>query len=67
MKSLSGKFADKAVFGKVDVDNDRMLGLQYKVEALPTILFFKDGVVVDQMIGNQPKNIIADRVNELLK
>lgn len=59
-KEVSG-----AKVATVDVDEHSGLGQQYNIMSLPTFLFFKDGKVMDQMIGVQDKNILKAKLEEL--
>lgn len=49
----------------VDVDEQSGLGQQYNIMSLPTFLFFKDGKVMDQMVGVQDKNTLRAKLEEL--
>jgi thioredoxin 1 len=48
---LSEEFADKAVIGKVDVDANNKVAMQFGVMSIPTVIMFKDGKEVDRKIG----------------
>lgn len=61
-KELEGK----ARFVKLDADKNQKLTRKYKVMALPTLLFFKDGELVDRSSGVTSKNAILKRVKPLL-
>ena len=61
-KTLEGK----ARFVKLDADKNKKLSKKYKVMALPTILYFKDGKLVDRTSGLVTKNSIVNRVKPLL-
>jgi len=52
---LAGEFEGKAKVGKVDVDKESSLARQYNISAIPALLIFKDGKVVDQFIGVRSK------------
>ena len=49
---------------KVNVDENQQLAGQYQIMSIPTLLFFKGGRVVDQMIGAVPKQKIVDTLNK---
>ncbi len=57
----------RAKVAKVDVDDNARIAAQYGIRAIPTLLFFKDGQVVDQVIGVAPKQVLADKLTFLLK
>jgi len=64
---LSNDYAGKAVIGKVDVDANQGITLKYGVRNIPTILFFKNGVVVDKQVGAVPKQKLAEKLDALMK
>ena len=51
--------------GTLDVDEQSNLAQQYNVMSVPTMLFFKDGKVMDQMVGVQSKDVIKAKLEEL--
>ena len=51
METLADRYEGKALVAKVDVDEQRELAIQYRVMSVPTVLFIKDGKVVDRKIG----------------
>ena len=61
---LAGEFEGRAKVGKVDVDAETDLAKQYNISAIPTLLIFKDGKVVNQIVGLRGK---ADLKKELEK
>ena len=52
---LAGEFEGKAKVGKVDVDKESSLAQQYNISAIPALLIFKDGKVVEQFVGVRSK------------
>ena len=64
--SLAEKYDGKAKIGKVDVDADQDLAIQYGITSVPTILFFKDGELVETVQGYNPENVFASKLDELL-
>lgn len=63
---LGTEFGDKVKVGKVNVDENQQLAAKYGIMSIPTIIIFKDGKVVEQFIGVQPKNVYADALNKHL-
>ena len=55
VEQLAAERADAVKVGKVDSDANPQLSARFNVRSLPTLLFFKDGQVVDQIIGAVPK------------
>ncbi|NNE71676.1 MAG: thioredoxin [Rhodothermales bacterium] len=62
---LAADFEGRAKIGKVDVDTNPQTAMNYNVRSIPTLLFFKDGRVVDQLIGTAPKRVLAERLESL--
>ena len=60
---LSQDFEGKAVVGKVDVDNNQEVSVQYGIRNIPTLLIFKNGEVVDKIVGVNPKSVIAEKLS----
>ncbi|MEM1127023.1 MAG: thioredoxin [Bacteroidota bacterium] len=65
IEELAADFDGKAVVGKLDVDHNQQVAMQYGVRSIPTLLFFKDGQVVDQLVGAVGKQALASKLNAL--
>ena len=63
IEELHGDYDGKAVVGKVDVDNNQQIAMQYGIRNIPTVLIFKNGEVVDKFVGVAPKASIAEKLN----
>jgi thioredoxin 1 len=63
---LANTFEGKANICKVNTDEQQDLAVKYGVRSVPTILFVKDGEIVDQLIGAQSKQALEDKINSLL-
>ncbi len=63
IEELAGEFEGKAVIAKVNVDENPNTAAQFGIRSIPTMLIFKNGEVVDQMVGAMPKNMIAEKIN----
>ena len=63
---LADDYAGKIVIGKVNVDNNSELSAKYGIRNIPTILFIKDGEVVDKSVGASPKNILEEKLDAML-
>lgn len=57
---LHNELEGKAVIGKVNIDENSDTPLTYGVRSIPTLLVFKDGEVVDKVVGNQPKSKLIE-------
>ena len=66
IEDLSDDFADKAIIGKVDVDSNQKFAAQFGVRNIPTVLVFKDGVMVNRQVGVAQKSVYADFLNALV-
>jgi thioredoxin 1 len=66
VKEISEEFADKAVVGKVDVDSNPGVSAKFGIRNIPTLLFFKDGQVVDKQVGAVQKSVIANKLTSLI-
>ena len=51
IEEMHNEYGDKAVIGKVDVDSNNSIAVKYGIRNIPTILFLKDGEVVDKVVG----------------
>jgi thioredoxin 1 len=64
---LAAEFNGKVKVGKVDVDKEPSLAKQYDISAIPTLLFFKDGRAVDQVIGLRSKVELEARLRKFVE
>ena len=62
VEELSKEWEGKVNIGKVNVDNNPQLSMNYGITSIPAILFIKGGVVVDKLVGAQPKNIFVKKI-----
>jgi thioredoxin 1 len=62
IEELARKYAGKVVFAKINSDENQRKFQEYGVMGIPTLLFFKDGKLVDQVIGAMPKAQFEQRV-----
>ena len=63
---LATEYEGKALIGKVDVDNHGSISAQYGVRNIPTIIFLKNGEVVDKSVGAVPKATLAAKLDALM-
>jgi len=66
LEDISKEYAGKAVVAKCDVDNSPRITSQYGIRNIPTVLFFKGGVIADKQVGAVPKNNFVSKLNALL-
>lgn len=62
IEELAGEYAGKAKVGKLEVEENPAVAAQLNVQSIPTILFFKGGKVVDQVVGAVPKKVLASKL-----
>jgi len=55
VEELAGDYEGKVKVGKVDVDTNPQISMKYGIRSIPSLLIFKDGEVVDQIVGAVPK------------
>ena len=63
---LAKEYDGKIVVGKCDVEDNEDLAAEFGVRNIPTILFFKNGEVVDKLVGAQPKAKLDEKFKALL-
>ncbi|HVP36452.1 MAG TPA: thioredoxin [Terriglobales bacterium] len=63
---LAKEYAGKLKVGKLNVDSNGKTSIKYGIMSIPSLLFFKKGQVVDQMVGAAPKNSFVERLNKIL-
>ena len=66
IEELSKEYEGKVVVGKCDVEECEELAMQFGIRNIPTIIFFKDGEMVDKMVGAQPKAKIVEKIEALI-
>jgi thioredoxin 1 len=65
-EEINKDFKQTIKIGKVDVDQNWSVKEAYGIFELPTILFFKNGTIVDHIVGAVPKKIIVSKIGNLL-
>ncbi|MBQ8046941.1 MAG: thioredoxin [Prevotella sp.] len=66
ISELAEDYDGKIVVGKCNVDEEEDLAIEFGVRSIPTILFFKDGELVDKFVGAAPKNVLDEKFRALL-
>lgn len=67
VEELAEEFTGKAVIGKVDVDANQELPMKYSVRSIPTLLFIKNGEVVDRQVGALSKDALKSKIEKHLQ
>jgi thioredoxin 1 len=65
VKELSTEYEGRVVVGKVDVDSNPGISAKYGIRNIPTLLFFKDGQVVDKQVGVVPKGSLVAKLRKI--
>tara|TARA_Y100000589_G_scaffold254527_1_gene243375 strand:+ start:399 stop:716 length:318 start_codon:yes stop_codon:yes gene_type:complete len=63
---LAEDYDGKAVVGKVNVDDNSTVPSEYGIRNIPALLVFKNGEIVDKVIGAVPKNVLAEKLDAQL-
>ena len=63
VEEIADEYDGKVKVGKLDVDNNQQVAMQFGIRSIPTLLIFKNGEVVDQIVGAVPKGHITDKLN----
>ncbi|MCL2073403.1 MAG: thioredoxin [Marinilabiliaceae bacterium] len=66
VNELATEYEGKALVAKMDVDSSPSTSVKYGIRSIPTILFFKNGEVVDKQVGAVPKTTLAAKLDALL-
>ena len=66
VEQLAGDFEGKLKVGKVDVDNNQRIASRFNIRSIPSILFFKDGQLVDTVVGAVPRSMLERKIQEHL-
>ncbi|RLG33851.1 thioredoxin [Methanosarcinales archaeon] len=64
--ALAKDYAGRIVFGKLNVDENQVTARNYRIMSIPALLIFKNGVLVDQVIGALPREIIEQKIVKYL-
>jgi thioredoxin len=67
IEELAGDFEGRAKIAKIDVDENQATASKFNVRSIPTLLFFQNGKVVDQIVGSIPKSALESKLNALLQ
>jgi len=66
IEELAREYAGKVVFGKLDVDKNRAVTMQYQIMSIPTLMVFSHGKLVDRIMGALPKPVLEARITRYL-
>jgi thioredoxin 1 len=66
ISELAAQYDGKVVIGKCNVDDEEDIAAELGVRSIPTILFYKNGEVVDKFVGAAPKAVLEEKIKALL-
>ena len=66
VEELAGEYEGKVNIGKCDVDSNDAIAAQFAVRNIPTIIFLKNGEIVDKQVGACPKSVLEEKIKKLL-
>lgn len=66
LEEMAKELRGKAVFGKLNVDENMQTANKYRISAIPTLLIFKNGKLLDKLVGAYPKATLAGKIQKYL-
>jgi thioredoxin 1 len=66
IEDLAGSFSDKIKFTKCNVDDNPVTPGKFEIRSIPTLIFFKNGEVIDQIVGMVPKTKLEEAINNMI-
>jgi thioredoxin 2 len=66
LEELAQEYAGRIKIAKVNTDENQQTAVQYQIQGIPTLLFVKNGAVVDQLVGAAPKPTLNSKIQQLL-
>lgn len=66
IEELAAEYEGQVVIGKCDVDENADVAGEFGIRNIPTVLFFKNGEMVDKQVGAVPKPVFAEKIKKLL-
>lgn len=66
VEEIDSEYSGKLKVGKMDVDKHRQVAIKYGIRSIPTLLIFKEGKLVHQIVGNTSKAKILERLESVL-
>jgi thioredoxin 1 len=66
IEELARDYAGKILFGKLNVDENREVSMQYQIMGIPTLLVFKNGKLVERVMGAMPRQMLEPKITRFL-
>jgi len=67
VQEIANEFGEKIKVGKLNVDENPLISATFSVDAIPTLILFKNGKIIQKFVGVQPKEIIAEVINSVIE
>lgn len=67
VEEISNEYAGKVKVGKLNTDDNQTVASQYGVMSIPTLMIFKNGEVVERIVGAQPKEALTGKLESVLE
>ncbi len=67
VEQLAGEYEGKAVIAKMDVDQNAQVPAKFGIRSIPTLMVFKNGQLVDKVIGAVPKNVLEQKLQAAME
>jgi thioredoxin 1 len=66
VEELAEQYANDVIIGKCNVDDNNDISMKYGIRNIPTVIFLKDGQVVDKQVGACNKAVLEDKIKKLM-
>lgn len=66
IEELAEEYADRVVIGKCDVDENNAVEMKFSVRNIPTVVFLKNGEMVERQVGYASKEALVEKLNNIL-
>jgi len=66
VEEMARDYAGRILFGKLNVDENQRVAMQYEIMSIPTLLVFKNGKLVDRIVGAMPRQMLEPRITRYL-
>ena len=67
VEQLAGEYEGKAIVAKMDVDQNAQIPAKFGIRSIPTLMVFKNGQLVDKVIGAVPKNVLEQKLQAAME
>ena len=67
LQEIADEFGEKIKIGKFDIDKNPLISATFSIDAIPALILFKNGKIVQRFIGVQPKEVITETINSVIE